>query len=251
MSLQPSQLSVILVGTTQAENIGAVARAMNNMGIIDLRLVSPIADLNADGSRRMASHSTEILDQAKIFDTLTDAIADKEWVVGTSARRRDRMDSSFFLDNIGEHIPESAPKIGLVFGRESNGLSNDELALCNHLVHIKTHGGHTSLNLAQAVIVTLFECSKLYAQTPVNTSERTEKLATSNEVEGLKSHWLEVLREVRFLKENQASTLQLSLSNLLGRSNLTEREARMLRGFLHQTQLCLDKPELRQKKELL
>ena len=249
MSLNPSQLCVILVGTTQAENIGAVARAMSNMGVFDLRLVSPVTDLHSDASRRMASHSKELLEQAQIFESLADAIADRDWVLGTSARRRDRLDSSFYLNDLDHNIPQATQRIGLVFGRESNGLSNEELSLCNHLVHIKTHGGHTSLNLAQAVIVTLFECSKLYSEAPKEELTDDEKRATSSEVEALKSHWINVLREVRFLKENQASTLQLSLSNLLGRSNLTEREVRMLRGFLHQTQLCLEKPELRQKPD--
>ena len=240
------QLCVVLVGTTQAENIGAVARAMSNMGVFDLRLAAPVADHLSKEARRMASHSEEILEQATVCDNLADAIADCDWVIGTSARRRDRLDSSFFLHELEANIPTNLKKGAIVFGRESNGLSNQELALCNYLLHIQTHGGHTSLNLAQAVMATLFEFSKLYDAEKPADMESSETRATSGEVEQLKEHWLEVLREVRFLKENQASTLQLSLSNLLGRNNLTEREVRMLRGFLHQTQLCLKNPSFTQ-----
>ena len=237
------QIVVVLVGTTQDENIGAVARAMNNMGVSSLRLVSPAADYTSHAARRMASHSEPILDQAVVYEELQEAIADCSWVVGSSARRRERLNTSFFLEDLSDNIPQQVEKIAFVFGRESSGLSNKELSLCNHLLHIQTYGEHSSLNLAQAVITTLYECSKQFTSAPTlheKESYKVDPLASSADVARLKTHWLEVLKEVRFLKDGQAESLELSFSNLLGRAHLSEREVRMLRGFLHQTQLSLN-----------
>jgi tRNA (cytidine32/uridine32-2'-O)-methyltransferase len=149
------QIRIVLVNTTNSGNIGAAARAMKNMGITQLVLVDPIAVIDGDAIVR-ASGASEILDSCVIVSSLEEAVAGCGLVIGTSAR--------------GRHIPwplcsprECATKakqavlnnnsVALVFGRESRGLTNEELHKCNAHVHIPTNPDFSSLNIAAAVQV--------------------------------------------------------------------------------------------------
>ena len=151
-------IRVVLVEPQHSGNIGAVARAMKNMALSRLVLVNP-ADHLAMEARMMAMHALDILQQAQVVDTLTQAIADAGYVVGTTrrlGRSRQAQQTSRSIAPLLLELAASNP-VALVFGREDSGLTNDELARCHELITIPAHPTFGSLNLAQAVLLVCYE----------------------------------------------------------------------------------------------
>ena len=238
----PASSAVVLVEPSLPENVGAVARAMNNFGVTELRLVNPCNHL-AEEAICLAAHSESILRQAKVFDSLPDALTDRTFVVGTSARTRERFAAPIDLPRIQDSGLPAKGALGLVFGRESSGLSNEELACCDVTVKIPTYGETQSLNLAQAVVVLLYELSRELSHEPLANVNVENELASSAELEGLKRHLFEVLRLVGFLKEHQHETLWQSFSDLVGRARMNPGDVRLIRGFLRRTQNAMARKE--------
>lgn len=232
-------VSVVLVEPSLPENVGAVARVMDNLGFHDLRLVNP-CDHHSPAARAVATHSTDILDQAATFSSLPEAVRDRQVILGTSARDRNRSASFTSVGDLGSMIPEGDSRLALVFGRESSGLSNGELAVCNGWVSIPTFGATSSLNLSHAVALVLYELTKWRAQ-PTNPSGEPTLLASSGEVEGLKRQLFSVLTETRFLRARNQETLWLGFADLIGRARPTHRDIRLLHGFFHRVLVTLER----------
>lgn len=224
---------VILVEPTLPENVGAVARAMTNFGVGELRLVNPCDYLN-EASLSLAAHSTAVLRNATCYGSLTEATQDLQCIIGTTARRRDRFADPVSLPNLTDHRVLGGDSMGLVFGRESSGLTNQELACCDLTVMVPTFGASQSLNLAQAVMVVLYELSR--SLSAVDSKEPLAAMASSKEVEGLKEHLFLVLRSVGFLRSHQRETLWQRFSDLIARSGLGSADIRLIRGFLRRTE---------------
>ena len=153
---------VLLARPFDAGNVGSVARGMLNFGLWNLRLVEPIADEKSDEAILRASGAAPILKRAEIFGSMADATADLQLVLATTARPRE--------SRIPVHSPREAvsiaaaaiargERVGLLFGSEKNGLSNDELTYAHGIVTIPTFPGFSSLNLAQAVLLICYEWS--------------------------------------------------------------------------------------------
>ncbi len=149
---------VVLVETSHPGNIGAAARAMKTMGLTQLALVRPRHYPSAEASAR-ASGATDLLDQAGVFDTLPEALDGCGLVIGASARQRALPWPLIAPRECGRRVVEAASRgeVGLVFGREQSGLTNDELQRCNLLVQIPANPAYSSLNLAMAVQVIAYE----------------------------------------------------------------------------------------------
>lgn len=231
-------VSVVLVEPSLPENVGAVARAMDNMGFDQLRLVRPCDHLGAV-ARRVATHSAAILDAAAVFDSLAEAVADHQVILGTTARNRETAFPLTPLVSISGLLPAEAPRVALVFGRESSGLENAELALCNGWLQIPTWGTRASLNLSHAVIVVLYELAR--QRPPAPRAVESPDLADSGEIEGLKRHLFAVLDRVRFLRTRNRESLWSGFSGLVGRARPTRREVRLLHGFFHRVQVTFDR----------
>lgn len=161
-----AEIRIVLVNTSHPGNIGGVARAMKNMKFSQLHLVAPKKFPHVEADSR-ASGATDILENAVVHETLEQAIADCHFVVGTSARGRhipwpvvDPRELSSIVQGAGDK------KIAVVFGREDRGLTNEELHLCHHHVHIPSNPDFSSLNLAAAVQVITYELrmADLYAE---------------------------------------------------------------------------------------
>ncbi len=155
---------IILSRTTEPMNIGATCRAMKTMGLKHLRLISP---LNPKGrtARALAHGSEDILDAALVVDDLMDAISDCTVVVGTTARMRQlRKKSHLEPAAAAEHIVDHSRggKVGILFGTERSGLTNDEVDICRYLTSVDTAPEHGSLNLSQAVMLYGWEIRKAW-----------------------------------------------------------------------------------------
>lgn len=156
-------IAIVLVEPARGGNIGATARAMKTMGFTDLRLVRPGVSRDDNQARAFAHGSGEILQKANCFDSLHEAVADRDLVVGTTARRRGKRSDYYPPAHLREMLREGerGERIGLVFGREESGLSNEELDICHLTTAIPMRSAYPSLNLAQAVMVYCYELAPL------------------------------------------------------------------------------------------
>jgi tRNA/rRNA methyltransferase len=154
---------IILVNPGVPGNIGAAARAMKTMGFSELRLVNPCDHL-APEARMLAHASNEILESARIFQTLEDAVRDIDLIIGTTARRRTIRNRFVLLSELPRLILSkgtSVKQTAIVFGSEESGLSNQDANLCHVLSTIPMAIKYPSLNLAQSVMIYAYELSEL------------------------------------------------------------------------------------------
>ncbi len=165
----------ILVEPAVPENVGAAARAIKTMGFNELRLVNP-CDYLSTKAKMLAHASNDILENAKVFFTLADAVADLDFTIATSAKQRwvkvDIIPSNKlvkFLDEKGNTISN----IGVVFGREESGLSNEEINLCNRVSTIPLASPYPSINLAQTVKINAYTLSTISQQVDNSVEEET------------------------------------------------------------------------------
>ncbi len=238
-------IRVVLVEPTHAGNVGAVARAMANMGVSDLRLVSPKDFPSAVASARAAG-ADHILENTAVCDCLFDAVDDCSLVIGTTARQRSIQWPQKSLENAMQLVSwqARAAKVALVFGRESRGLTNKELEMCNYLVRIPTDDGFSSLNLASAVLILLHELRKFVSKddkSDVFDDQIDELRASSSEMAHFYDHLFKVLTKLEFSKGSTAN-LHRKLHRLFNRAWPTAQEIRMLRGILTAVDKALGDP---------
>jgi len=226
-------IRIVLVGTTHPGNIGAVARAMKNMGLSELALVSPKYFPHDEASAR-ASGAEDILERAMVVDSLAEALADCVYVAGASARSRTINWPCMGPRDCAERmIQESGHgKVAAVFGPEKTGLHNDDLDLCHTLLTIPTDPGFSSLNLAMAVQVLTYELrvASMLDEGPVFDVEAPP--ATSEEMEHFYTHLEKVLTDIQFLDPDNPRHLMRRMRRLFIRARPDKNEVNILRGVL-------------------
>lgn len=238
---------MVLVETSHPGNIGAVARGMKNMGLHELVLVRP--EVMPDGKAyARASGADDVLDAARIVDTLDEAIEDCVEVVGASARSRTLTWPVINPRECAVHILERRQQgpVALVFGREDNGLTNDELRRCHYHVHVPSNPEFSSLNLAMAVQVVTYEIrmQHLLANDTQGAGSQFRGIhrpgdpgwdhpaATVQEFELFMEHLEETLRYTGFHDPERPRQLMVRLRRLFQRSRLDRMEMNILRGIL-------------------
>lgn len=222
--------AVILVRPREEGNIGATARAMANMGLSKLILVEPCPELGGT-ARAFGVGAHPVLEAAVRCQSLAEALAPFHFIVGTTSERdrvpRQTLEPRALADQIATQPADA--RTALVFGSEVSGLTTDELALCNRIVSIPTSTVHPTLNLAQAVLVLAYE---LYvASAPPYSPPAADKPATAGEIEGLFSQAVPLLEEIGFARDDTFSSTLRDLRQLVGRSPITSREVKILRGI--------------------
>ncbi len=229
-------IDIVLVETSHPGNIGATARAMKNMGLLNLVLVKPKEYPNVEATQR-ASGADDVLQRAKIVDTLREAVVDATLVVGASARFRrlawPQWDAREAGIQIIEHCRQQQGRVALVFGRENNGLSNEEMELCHFLVQIPTYVQYSSLNLSQAVQVLCYELRMASMQQdnqePVKVLD--SPLAKHETVEQMFDHIQEVLGELEFINQDHPVKLLRRIRRMFHKATLEEKEVQIVRGI--------------------
>ncbi len=226
-------IRIVLVGTTHPGNIGAVARGMKNMGLSELVLVNPRHFPHEEAEAR-ASGATDVLDDAKIVDTLADALGDCVFVAGASARARAISWPTVTPRECAERmIAESRNgTVAVVFGPEKTGLHNDDLDLCDVLLTIPTDPSFSSLNLAMAVQVVTYELrvAGRYDALPEFATEAPP--ATAGEMQHFYDHLERVLERVGFLDRDNPRHLMRRMRRMFLRIRPDKNEVNILRGFL-------------------
>ncbi len=234
-------LRIVLCGTTHPGNIGGAARAMKTMGLERLVLVAPKPGIfPSDEATARAVSAADILERAEVLPSLDQAVAGCTLVVGTTARERHIgppvMLPRDFCEQAGELAGQG--EIALVFGRESTGLSNEEVDLCQRLVRIPTQEAFASLNLAAAVQILAYEWIQSAAQAPQPRPGRYRP-ANSEELEGHMKHLQQVIEETGFFAGKNQEAIVRRLRRIYARTQLDTNEVNILRGFLSQVQKSL------------
>ena len=229
--------AIILVEPQLADNIGAAARAMLNCGLLDLRLVAPRDGWPNDDARPMASGATAVLDRARCFPTLGQAVADLHHLYASTARHRDMVKHELTPRRMAKDIRDHAlrgGRSGILFGRERIGLVNEEVAQCDALVVAPLNPAFTSLNLAQAVLLLAWEWRQAADETLEKQliSPDTEPATREN----LASYFdrLEVsLETTQFFRiESMRPVIWRKIRSFYQRAELTEQDVRILHGIL-------------------
>lgn len=241
------QIRIVLVETSHSGNIGAVARAMKNMGLGNLCLVNP-ASFPDETSYARSSGASDVLDNARVVSSLDEAISDCVLVMGTSARGRKVPWPVIAPPDAAVKAAEhtSAGPVALVFGRENHGLSNDELQRCHYHIHIPSNPNYSSLNLAMAVQVVCYEMRMHYLR-GLEGGEGSPYLkpmtapgdagwdvppAPVNDVEGFFGHLEQVLVDIDFHRRENPRQLMTRLRRLFQRARMDQMEINILRGVL-------------------
>ncbi|MDA0706850.1 MAG: RNA methyltransferase [Proteobacteria bacterium] len=226
-------MRIVLVGTTHPGNIGAVARAMKNMGLSDLALVRPKIFPHAKATAR-ASGAIDVLKNARVFETLPEAIKDCVFVAGASARSRTLRWPTLPPRECAQkfHALGQTGVVAAVFGPEKSGLSNTDLDHCDALLTIPTDPDFSSLNLAMSVQVFVYEL--LMAGTGAIMAEQQPEapLATSEELEHFYQHLEQTLHDLEFLDPENPRHLMRRLRRLFIRAKVDKNEVNILRGIL-------------------
>lgn len=230
-----NRIRIILVNTTHPGNIGAAARAMKTMGLSQLVLVSPEKFPHHEATFRAAG-ADDLLQNAIVVDRLEEALKDCEWVIGASVRQRKLSRTIYDPRSCALKIrDEIMGNVAIVFGRESSGLTNEELSLCHDQVFIPTNPEFSSLNVASAVQVIVYELrmATFAAENKIDLRFTPEEpLATADEVAGFYTHLRQTLLDIHFLDAKQPKRLMERLQLLFNRTHLTKNELNILRGIL-------------------
>jgi tRNA/rRNA methyltransferase/tRNA (cytidine32/uridine32-2'-O)-methyltransferase len=231
------RLTVVLNQPQDPVNIGAVVRAMKNMGLGRLRLVQP-AEFNPHRIEGVAHTGLDVIESAELFDRLDEALAGSRLVVGTTARgraarrnyRRPREAANEILETAG-----SGQEVSLVFGREDRGLSNEELDLCDRVVVVPTDPEHSSLNLAQAVLVLAYEIwMATDVELPFKDPRRGSVRASREALEALFKEVEASLHAIEFFKSHRVTPIMRTVREVAARADLDERETALFKAMAHE-----------------
>ena len=229
-------IAVVLSHTSHPGNIGAAARAMKTMGLADLRLVNP-REFPSEVATVRATGAVDVLDAARVFTSLSAAIADCVYVVGSSARGRDFVGEVTDARTAATQMASitSQGTVAIVFGCESSGLTNAEVALCQTLAYVPTNPDYSSLNLGSAVQVFGYEIrvASMALQGLTGGYKASDlQLATQAEIDAMYDHMRVTLTEIGFFRPEHPRKLFPRLQRLFNRTRLEREEVDIFRGML-------------------
>ncbi len=258
------QIRIVLVEPTHPGNIGSVARAMKTMGLSRLVLVNPKKFPHSEASK-LAAGAESVLLNAEVVQTTSEAIGDCTMVLGTSVRDREVSWPTFSprktAANVDQHLSHAGHQVAILFGRESSGLTNAELDLCQSQIRISANEEYSSLNLASAVQIIAYELrmkllgcdeghrvsgddfepedhqvanASLSSKVSISSkaSKEREVIATNVQQSGHMEHLQKTLEALDFIRAKPPTVLMRKLTRLYGKANLTVEEIQILRGIL-------------------
>lgn len=229
---------IILVRPQLGENIGMCARAMLNCAVSELRIVAPRDGWPNAAAVSASSGAVSVIENARIFDTTAEAVADLDFVLATTARNRGVVKDIYAPEAAARLIHEknnAGGQCGIMFGPERTGLENDDIALANAILNIPLNPAFSSLNLAQAVLLVCH--GWLSADNPFREADVVHAMgdtrpATRGEVENLMQNLEESLAQGGFFRSpEQRPTLMRNIRNFFFRIGATQQEVSTLHGI--------------------
>ncbi|WP_067518492.1 tRNA (cytosine(32)/uridine(32)-2'-O)-methyltransferase TrmJ [Endozoicomonas ascidiicola] len=234
-------IRIILINTFHPGNIGSAARAMKTMGLSNLCLVTPQRFPAADANS-MAAGALDVLENARVFNDLDDAIADCSLVIGTSARSRTHTFSRPMLDanDCADKLVKESNQgsVALVFGQETMGLTNSELEKCHFHTTIDANPEYPVLNVASAIQILCYEIYKTSTKVEhsINPDTTEPEYPLNRELEQFYAHLEESLTDIDFIIQQHPGLVMTRLRRLFNRSRPEVKELNMLRGILNAVQ---------------
>lgn len=222
---------IILVEPQMGENIGASARAMKNFGLTDLRIVSPRDGWPNQKAQIMSAHAIDVINNAKIYESLSHSIADLSFVYATTGATRNMNKNYILSRNLAKDMPNT--NIGIMFGRESSGLTNEEISHANKILVIDTDKNFPSLNISQAVGII---CYELFGANSKHRDDinNIQQIASIDDMNHFYEHLFRKLDEKNFFRvpEKKDHMIQ-KIRNLFGRiDKLSTQEVQILHGIV-------------------
>ncbi|MDG2061893.1 MAG: RNA methyltransferase [SAR86 cluster bacterium] len=229
--------SFVLINTSHPGNIGASARAIKNMGFNNLTLLNP-KDFPNDIATYRAKAAIDVVNSARVAQSLDEVIQDCNFIVGTSARNRKipwpLKEPKEATKEIIDRVINKKQKVAILFGREDRGLTNEELGRCNLHIHIPTSEEYSSLNLSQAVQIISYEL-RLAIKEVISKDPKQEwdvPIATDQEIELLLNHIDDLMLELDFYDPKNPRKLLERVRRLFKRTDLDTMESSILRGVI-------------------
>jgi tRNA/rRNA methyltransferase len=223
---------IILHQTQLAENLGAVARAMGNFNCTQLRIVQPKCDVDDSKAIAMAAGNEIVLENAKLYQKLEHAVSDLELVLATTATERELI-KNYYTPKAAANLM-NGKKVGLLFGPERTGLSNEDLSCANHIITIPVNPNFSSLNIAQAVVVVLYEWYQHFTNPPETWMHLGETNPVSQkELHNFFDFFETALDEVNFWRvPHKKEKMWQNIRSAFLRMQPTEQEIRTLYGAM-------------------
>lgn len=226
-------LSVVLVAPQGPLNVGSTCRTMMNFGFSDLRLVNPCKEYQGLEARKMALSAQPMLEKAQVFESLENALADCHLAFGTTRRFGKYRNNFFTPDVAGKNIAglDDSVRCAIVLGREDNGLTTEELSLCQHFITIPTEDAFASMNLSHALTLFLYEIAKGMKsghQRPVAQGQP----ATMEASEQMYAHMRKTLCAIEYLDPQNPDHLLRTFRRIFSRASLGERDVKIIRGLM-------------------
>jgi len=226
-------VQIVLVETSHPGNIGSVARAMKNMGLANLSLINPKKFPHQEATA-LAGNATDVLDNAKIFSSIQEAVNTSKVIYATSARERTIEWPTLTANDAASEIQELVAneiEVSILFGREDRGLTNDELQLANKHLIIPAHPDYPVLNIAMSTQVV---CYELYQAAQKNSVESWQDFPeyTSEELNNLIDHFNETVKSLELVDPNNPKQIMTRMERMFRRLYPDQMEGNFLRGFL-------------------
>lgn len=228
------EIRIVLVEPEHPGNIGAAARAMKTMGLEELHLVKPARFPDPQADWRAAG-AIDIVANAGVHEDLHSVLKDCGYIVGTTARDRHVPWPILSPEELGQSLVQrqgSELPVAILFGRETNGLTNEELLGCNHHVRIPASETYGSLNLAMAVQIVAYEILKASLDPDFTVEEWDRPLAKSSDVVLMLQHWERVCDRTGFFTEGGSRHAMSRFRRMFNRLELDETEVKLVRGVL-------------------
>ncbi|MFP4007610.1 MAG: RNA methyltransferase [Spirulinaceae cyanobacterium] len=235
-----TNIKIILVEPAGALNVGSVARVMKNMGLYQLILVKPHCDRDSPEARQMAVHGRDVLDKALCVETIPEALIGVQRAIATTNRDRNLPTPLQPPKTVLPWLLEEDCTSALIFGPEDRGLSNEELNYAQRFLGIPANSEYSSLNLAQAVAVCVYELYQLQQQSHYTTAKPKDTLASLEQLEGYFNQLEATLLNIGYLYPHTAAARMKKFRSVFKRADLTPEEVAMLRGVLRQVDWAIN-----------
>jgi len=245
-----ANIVIVLDTPKDVVNIGGVMRVMMNMGLSRLRLVNP-DNFHRARIDRIAHRSEQLRETTEVYSSLSDAVSDAVYVVGTSARARADRTKATHPRTIAPAVLERAANgpVAILFGREDRGLTNEGLDLCHEVIVIPTDAAHSSLNLAQACLVICYElllaAGSFAAEETLGRGKRVRMTppATQEDIEQMYTALEGGLARIDFFNAREAATVLRTLRRMVGRAEPSLREVKLVQAIGYEIERYLDRVE--------
>ncbi len=235
MPANTKNISIVLYKPKYAGNIGSIARAAKNMGIINIIVVGK-DDFDREEMQQRSTHlAADVVDSIQYVAGIEEALGSFNYIVGTTARLGKARGPFIAPRAVARDVVDISQKnkVALLFGPEDTGLANDELRFCQAVVNIPTSREFTSLNLSHAVMILCYEIF-IASSEPTTLAAATPKLALSSEQEGMYGQIKTLLADIEFLNPENPDYWMMHIRHFFARSGLLSREVKIIRGICRQ-----------------